>query len=261
MPPDYGVKCSPIFHLSETSEESQSPAEHRSPEDSRFPSHSGRTESPRVRAQEPHPKLYPYRGNADIFATKEANDIQKKPGAHPRRFDKPFPTEDWNQENFATLTGTNGNRHMDSEMADQSVVNSRGLTPQSSNSYNPSSSNTSYSPSQAHDEDPQNPSINSISGVNSGPAGFMPGLSASTSTATATATPQPPPHHHNHISTSAADDPFKIPAGWDLTTSGMTPNGGGGVQGMDVGSMTGMTPDGGWEKLMDSIGWETGRTV
>ena len=50
------------------------------------------------------------------------------------------------------------------------------------------------------------------------------------------------------------EDPFKVPAGWDMGT-GMTPG-----QGMTPGSMTGMTPDGGWEKLMDSIGWETGRT-
>lgn len=51
------------------------------------------------------------------------------------------------------------------------------------------------------------------------------------------------------------DDPFKIPAGWDMGT-GMTPG-----PGMTPATLTGMTPDGGWEKIMDSMGWETGRNL
>ena len=43
-----------------------------------------------------------------------------------------------------------------------------------------------------------------------------------------------------NTSAQQQEGPFKIPAGWDMGA--------------------GMTPDGGWEKLMDSVGWETGRT-
>ncbi len=61
-----------------------------------------------------------------------------------------------------------------------------------------------------------------------------------------------PPSHKT--SAQQQEDPFKIPAGWEMGT-GMTSG-----QGMSPGNMAGMTPDGGWEKLMDSMGWETGRT-
>ena len=165
------------------------------------------------------------------------DDNPRKARTHPRPFEKSLSSEDWNQGNMATLVGVKAstdnekinamntnNRHLDTEMADQSV-NSRGLTPQSSNSYNQSSSNTSYSPSQHHDDD-QSPSMTGGGGT------FMAGF-----------TTQP-----QNTSAQQPDDPFKLAAGWEMGT-GMTP-----------GSMTGMTPEGGWEKLMDSMGWETGRT-
>ncbi len=270
-----GIKnyCTPIFHLSETSDEGQSPGDYRSPEDTRFPKDNCRKESPTLRTEDPRQKTYAYRNagvisrmhgsprpffpeNAQSPSYLSQSDAQNMSNTGPKRFDKIFPGDDWNQGNSATLAGLNtftdkdkitamnaNNRHLDTEMADQSA-NSRGPTPQSSSSsYNHSSSNTSYSPSQAHDED------QAASGT-SGGGNYMPGFA--------------PPSHSTIFtgegvkrakspSAQQQDDPFKIPAGWDMGT-GMTPG-----PGMTPGSLTGMTPDGGWEKLMDSMGWETGK--
>ena len=157
------------------------------------------------------------------------------------RFGHIYPSNEWNESNNVPLAGINpftdsdqvntinnaNNRRVDTEMTDQSA-NSRGLTPQSSSGYNRSSSNASYSPSQPHEDD-----LN-ISGTGGGGSFLVTGL---------------PPRSQN-ISTQPQEDPFKIPAGWDMGTG----------QGMTPGSLTGMTPEGGWEKLMDSMSWETGRT-
>lgn len=222
-----------------------------------------RKESPAVRAEDTRQQTYAYRGVADAIARETNNsrpyfsdtahssphiaqdDIPQSSGPHPRRPANLFPSEEWSQGKNGTLDGLNpftdsekinainkaNNRHLDTEMADQST-NSRGLTPQSSSGYNPSSSNASYSSSQAHDND-QN-----VSGTGGG-GRFMTGF-----------TPQP-----QTTLAQQQEDPFKVPAGWDMGT-GLTPG-----QGMTPGNLAGMTPDGGWEKLMDSMGWETGRTV
>ena len=157
------------------------------------------------------------------------NDIRNNSGPHPPKFSlqaglNPFTDSD----KISAINMSHG--LLDTEMAEQ-FANSRGPTPQSSNGYNHSSSNTSYSPSQAHEDDQSAP-------VNGGGTKFMTGF-----------TPQP-----LNTSGQQEEDPFKVPIGWEMGT-GMTPG-----QGMSPGSMTGMTPDGGWEKLMDSMGWETGRT-
>lgn len=255
------------MHISETSEDG------RSPEDTRFPNHDIRKESPTLRAEDPSQKTYAYR-NADVIGRTHGTprpvfpgtvqsdfylpqgDIQNKPDAHPQQFDKIFPSDDWNQGNNATVMGLNAftdtekinavilnNRQLDTEMSDQSV-NSRGPTPHSSSSYHHSSSNTSYSPPQAHDDD-QN-----VSGA-SGGGDYMTGFA--------------PPSHNNIFSGEGVkpamsdpaqqqEDQFKVPADWGMGT-GMIPG-----PGMTPGDLTGMTPEGGWEKLMDSMGWETGRT-
>ena len=248
MPADYGVgkyQCSPIFQFSETSEEGRSSVENLPPEDLRFPNHDVKKGNSAVGIEDPRQQTYAYRGAAD-FTARETNhsqssphlpqdDIQKKPGAPPRRFEKIFPNDEWNQGHRGSLASANAlmdsdkinsinNRNLDTEMTDHSA-NSRGLTPQSSSGYNHSSSNTSYSPSQARDDDPN------ASGTG-GAVSFMPSFA-----------PSP-----RNTSAQPQQDPFHIPAGWDMG-AGMTPA-----------SLTGMTPDGGWEKLMDSMGWETGRT-
>lgn len=276
LPAEYDpskVRCTPIFHISETSEDSRSPGEQRSPEDTRFPKYDIRKESPTLRTEDPRQQTYAYR-NADVISRIHAvprpffpanmqpqpylppGDIQNNSDIQPQPFDKIFPSDDWNQGNIATVTGLNAfadndningmkvnSRHMDIEMADQSA-HSRGPTPQSNSTYNHSSSNTSYSPSQTHDDD-------KIASGTSGGANYMTGFA--------------PPSHNTiftgegvksamKVSAQEQEDPFKIPAGWDRGM-GMTPG-----SGATPGSLTGMTPEGGWEKLMDSIGWETGRT-
>lgn len=232
LPADSGTnknRCSPIILLSETSEEGSSPGESRAPHDTRFPKDDLRKESPTLRTDDPRQKTYAYR-NIDVNSRLRSapppffpengqshpylpeDDVRNEPDAHTQRFDQTFSSDDWNQGNIAPMTSINAFadndkvnainssiRHLDTEMADQSP-NSRGPTPQSNNSYNLSSSNTSYSPSQGH------------------------------------------------------DDAFKVPADWDMRT-GMTPG-----SGMTPGTLTDMTADGGWEKIMDSIGWETGKT-
>lgn len=254
--------CSPGMFLSEKSAEGSSPGESLAPHDTRLPKDDLRKESPTLRTEDPRQKTYAYR-NADVITRMRSvpppffpenpenghpyvpeSDVRNKPDAHTQRFDQIFPSDDWNQGNMATMTSLNAftdndkvnaispsNRHLDTEMADQSS-NSRGPTPQSNSSYNPSSSNTSYSPSQGQDDD------HNASGSGGG-SSFM-GFA---------------PPSHDTIFTGAGvkhasqqEDAFKVPAGWDMRT-GMTP-----------GSMTDMTADGGWDKLMDSIGWETGKT-
>lgn len=266
-------RCLPIVHISETSEDDPPPNEHRFPGDILLPKHDARKESPTLRTEDGRQQIYAFR-NADVTSRIHATprpsfpeneqsrpylpqgDVQNKFDAHPRRFDKILTSEDWNQGSISTVADHNAftekdkinainanDRHLDTEMTDQSA-NSRGLTPQSNISYNYSSSNTSYSPSQGHDDD-QN-----TSGTG-GRDNYMTGFA--------------PPSHNTIFtgegvkramssSSQQQRDPFKIPAGWDIGT-GMTPG-----TGMSPGSLTGMTPDGGWEKLMDSMGWETGTT-
>ena len=62
------------------------------------------------------------------------------------------------------------------------------------------------------------------------------------------------PNQSQNVSAQPQEDPFMIPAGWDMGTG--LPSG----PGTNPGSLTGMAPDGSWEKLMDSMSWETGRT-
>lgn len=229
-----------MFHISETSEDSHSPG----PYDTRIPKDGSRQESPVVRTEDPRQKTYAYRDASVMHGaprplfpqnTRTVDpyfpmpDVQNEPDADPQQFDKIFPSDDWNQGNMATVggldsftpnDGNNGintnSRHLDTDMAD----NSGGPTPQSNSSYNHSSSNTSYSPSQGHDDDQKSP------GTGGG----------------------------NAPSSQRQEDPFKVPVNWEMGT-GLTPS-----SGMTPGNLSGMTPDGGWEKLMDSIGWETGRT-
>ena len=221
-----------------------------------------RKESPTVRTENTRQQTYAYRSVANVIARETNNsrpyfpetahssphtpldDIQKKSNAHPGQLDNMYQSEDWNQGQDGTSKGLNvfpnsdkfdatnnaNNQHLDTEMANQSA-NSRGLTPQSSSGYNQTSSNTSYSPSQAHDND-QNAS---------GPGGggsFMTGFA---------------PQSQKNLAQHQVDA-FKVPAGWDFGTE-LTPG-----QGMTPGSSAGMTSDGGWEKFMDSMSWETGRT-
>lgn len=232
-----------------------------------------REESPTLRTEDPRQKTYAYR-NADIIARERGiprpflpeymnsrpnlpqDPIQNTSDAHLQRCDDIFPRDDWNQGNMATVGGLNSfsdngkinainanNRHLDTEMAYQST-NSGGPTSQSNSSYNHSSSNTSYSPSQAHEDD------QIASGTGGGDKymmGFVPPSHNTIFTREGAKHTISPPVQQQH-------DPFKVLAGWDMGT-GLTPS-----PRLNPGTSTDMPPDAGWEKLMDSMGWETGKT-
>ena len=223
LPADYGVdkhQCSPIFHIAETSEESQSPADHQSQGDTRIPYYNARKESPTVRTEDPRQQTYTYRLPADHTARETNNS----------KFISSAGLNSFTDRDKINAINVANNRRLDAETTDQSA-NSHGPTPPSSNGYNHSSSNTSYSPSQPHDDDPN---VSGISGGSFMVTGF--------------------PTQSQNVSAQPQEDPFMIPAGWDMGT-GLTSG-----PGTNPGNMTGMTPDGGWEKLMDSMSWETGRT-
>ena len=212
-----------------------------------------RKEIPLPRTENRAQQTYAFR-NANVNPHVPHKDSQNKPDASPRQFDKIFPNNDWNQGNIATMAGLNtftdmdnmtainvNNQHLDAEMTDHS--SSRGPTPLSNSSNYHSSSNTSYSPSQGHDDD--QPASGNDGGIN-----YMTGSTPLTRTTTYTGESVKQGMSH---SAQQQEDPFKIPASWEAGTgmagTGLTP-----------GSLSSMTSDAGWEKIMDSMGWETGRT-
>ena len=167
-----------------------------------------------------------------------------------------FAQEDWNPSfgsngpiglNPVVNNNTNING-FDTEMSDpnNNSSNSAHLTPQSSSSYNRSSSNASFTPPGEDQVTGQASSIPIIAGtytsftsVFTSPVENMYSVQPPAS-GTATDSAMSP---NNGVS-NQQDDPFKIPAGWDLGP-GATP-----------GILNGMTPEGGWEKMMES--WDHG---
>ena len=267
------TQCSPIFHISETSEDGRSSGEGLSPQDTRLPKDDLRKSNPTLRTEDPRQRTYAFR-NADTIGRERGNsrpyfpenvqshpylpqdDFRNNSDVYPQRLEGIFPSNDWNQGNMATVANldvftdndrtnaiSTNNQHLDTEMAEQSA-NSRGPTPQSNSSYKHSSSNTSYSPSQAYDDDQ---TATFTGGVSNYTPGFAPPSHKTTFTGEGVKRAMSPLAQQQ-------EDAFKIPSGWDLGT-GMTPS-----SGMTPGSLAGMTPEGGWEKLLDSMGWETGRT-
>lgn len=222
-----------------------------------------------IRSDSPRQSQYAFR-NIDLAAreTRKKNntywskngDIRHKVApffpennAQPSKTQKSFSGEEWNAGNMTAMTGVNSftdsetitNINMqtafDTAMTDQSN-HSRGFTPQSSNSYNHSSSNTSYSPSQVHDEEStatQQASTLPNPGTNNSYAGF--------------AAPKDGCNIFNSQGSDSAgslrqEDPFKIPPDWDLGAGAMPA------------TLSGMTPEGGWEKMMEGMNWEQ-RTI
>ena len=223
------------------------------PGDHLFLRQDPRKEIPLPHTENRAQQTYAFR-NADVSPRVPQKDIQNQSDAKPRQFDKIFPNKDWNQGNIATMAGLNtftdmenmtainvNNQHLDAEMTDHS--SSRGPTPFSNSSNYQSSSNTSYSPSQGHDDD-QTPCGNDR-GVT-----YMTGSAPLSRSTTYTGESV---KHGMSNSAQQQEDPFKILASWEAGT-GMTGTG------MTPGSLSGMTPDVGWEKIMDSMGWETGRS-
>jgi len=151
----------------------------------------------------------------------------------------------------------------DTEMSDQQN-NSTGLTPQSSLSYNNSSSNTSYSPPNMQDEDATTTQAKANSPIPGGMTGFTPFSPPSnnvysgqgsgggggsgnvgTTMSPSLANNQAFASNRQPLSGPGQDDPFKNMS-WDMGSGG-TP-----------GTMSGMTPGREWEKMMDSMGQAMG---
>lgn len=143
----------------------------------------------------------------------------------------------------------------DTEMSDQQN-NSTGLTPQSSLSYNHSSSNTSNSPPNIQDEEASTTQAKGntpIAGAMTGYPAFPPppdirysgqGINGSGSANGMSPSVGNNPAfvgNRQRLGGFEKDDQFKH-MGWDIGSGG-TP-----------GPISGMTPGGEWEKMMDSMG-------
>lgn len=153
--------------------------------------------------------------------------------------------------------GITGNG-FDTEMSDQQN-NSTGLTPQSSLSYNHSSSNTSYSPPDIQDEDASTTQAKAnppITGAMTGFTSFSPpsdnrysGQGSGSGSGAGNGNVMSPGIGNNQafvgneqpLGGPGQEDHFKN-MGWDVGSGG-TP-----------GPMTGLTPGREWEKMMDSMG-------
>lgn len=246
--------CQPIINLSESSPKATtSPAEMRY-SNSFDPNKAG--QSPRV--ESPHQQEFAFR-NIDSTLQRSKSAQMARPffpenETHSKNLptDLPgiFPQDAWNtsfsnNEPIGLNPVINGNMNIngfDTEMSDQAnnSSNSTGLTPQSSSSYNHSSSNTSYTPpgedvavTQAAPRPAVAGTYASYTSAYTSPAENM--FAARGSGSANARSPV-----NGNVSGNEQDDPFKIPANWDLG-AGATP-----------GVLSGMTPEGGWEKMMES---------
>ncbi|KAL6717872.1 hypothetical protein ACLMJK_003957 [Lecanora helva] len=274
---DSKTRCSPVVHLNE----SVSP-EGQSPEDTRFPNDkitTTRQETPTLRAESPRQTQYAYR-NIDLVARENSN---LRP-YHPENLHDAIQLHGiFNADSWSGASTTNGpiginpliNNNItvngfDTEMSD--VQNSStGLTPQSNYSYNHSSSNTSYSPQTAPDDDltstkaPPMPSMPSTTNgypnqyTNfSSPSAQQNATNNPTNNPSNTAAPNNPNpqafannnNNNSNVQAQAAmngmspEDLFKNMQSWDM--------------GASPGPLPGMTPGGEWEKMMDSMGQSMG---
>ena len=238
--------CAPKMHLSESNPEGL-PGE-----DLRFPNWDAK-ESPTVRTEDPRQTKYAYQG-IDLAAREpyqktswfpdQDGPVNMLKGIFPGGPYTGYPEPNGpNGLNPPNNNHSNNNSSGDTEMSDQ-ANHSTGVTPQSSASYNHSSSNTSYSPPQVQDEDPSN-----------GRAASMPPIAGVPNYYTTRSPPADmmfaaplPNHAKSPGNTNPQDDRFKLPSGWDLGV-GNTPGGSG---------LTGMTPEGGWDKMMEEMNWIPG---
>ena len=255
LPPDLdkinNTRCTPVFHISDSSSEG------RSADDLRFPKWDHNKDNPTAITESPRQTQYAFR-SIDLAARSLGNTRQKRP-YFPEYVIRPaapavFPGESLSEDatyggpiGMSTLINNNINSSgFDTEMSDQ-TNQSTGLTPQSTNSFNHSSSNTSYSPPQVQDEDSstsQAAQMPSMAGVNNHYTGFTPPSDNIFVRQGSTNSAMSPSNVSNQ------EDPFKMPPGWDLGV-GATPGNSG---------LTGNTPDGGWEKLMEGMSgnWGSG---
>ncbi len=241
----------------------------RSPEDLRFPDVSpiwrrneNNSSSPSIRSDSPRQTQYALR-NIELLArdSGQVNSMYSDNGIAPSQFREIFPGSSWtDRPNDNGPVGLNplinnniNNNTFDTEMADNmaqtSPHNSSGLTPQSSSNYM-SSSSTSYSPPQVQDEDANQPKSMPPVGSSWPNSGGEFGPQHPIFTPPAAVSPNSTNNNNNNSNTNGQssqatpNDPFKIPAGWDMNGAGMTPD------------FSGMTPGGEWDKMMQNISWD-----
>ena len=248
--------CQPIINLSESS-----PKATTSPAEMRFPnSFDLSKDGPSTRVESPRQQEFAFRNIDSALQRGKSAQIARpffpENETHSKNLptDLPgiFPQGAWNtsfsnNEPIGLNPVINGNMNIngfDTEMSDQAnnSSNSTGLTPQSSTSYNHSSSHTSYTPpgddaatTQASSRPTVAGTYTSYTSVYTPPAENMFAAQGS-----ASANARSPVNGNRNGNGNEQDDPFKMPASWDLG-AGATP-----------GVLSGMTPEGGWEKMMES---------
>ena len=238
----------------------------RSPEDLRFPPERVVTtgastyETPTITADSPRQTQYAYR-NIDLVA-REARSVRSlfpEAGQPPSQLHGIFNADSWT--GGATNSGPTGlnpliNNNInvngfDTDMSDGQNA-STGLTPQSSYSYNQSSSNTSYSPPMLQDEDP---GTSQATGPIPGYAAFPPssenvynGQQNSNSASTRSPMNDDFQAYGNNNNSQLPNrprhqqqtDPFKNMQSWEKLSS-------------SPGPFQGMSPGEGWEKMMSTL--------
>ena len=239
----------------------------------RFPPETNASvrETTTIRTESPRQSQYAFR-NIDL-AAREARRIRP---FYPETAQKSeqlhgiFSAESWSagshngpgnlnslmNNNYGSNINMNG---LDTEMSD-AQNQAMGLTPQSSYSYNHSSSNTEYSPPNLQDEDPAATKAASNPPVTGPPNGYtsfspssehlyppqIPGSGSGNPTSPMMNNNQQAFGANNNVQglngAGGQDDMWKNIQGWDMANGG-TP-----------GSLQGMTPNGEWEKMMETMG-------
>ena len=216
--------------------------------------------SPSTRVESPRQQQYAFRN------IEQSNQSGGRSAAYfPENVSQPanlgniYAPDNWTP-NFATnepiglnpvINGNMNLNNFDTEMSDQANHStSTGLTPGSSGSYNHSSSNPSFTPpgedqvtnqSQATSSMPTRSSTyTSYTSVYTPPADNMYQTGSGLGSANVKS-----PVNGGIGNVNEQNDPFKMPAGWDIPGPGATPGG-----------LSGMTPEGGWEKMMEAWGRE-----
>ena len=234
-------------------------SEVQSPEDTRFPNDKFgtlRNDSSTIRLESPRQTQYAFR-NIDLAAREARRHRAMFPEVEPEPLHGIFNADSWNGGGAANgpvglnpLINNNINVNgFDTEMSD-AQNNSSGLTPQSHFSYNPASSNTSYSPPNLQEDDPnttQATSMPVIAGTMNGYMAFTPpsndmfAQNADNGPGIAKAPLQSNTQAFgNNAQPLKQEDLFKNMQGWDMGNS--------------PGPVPGMSPGGEWDKMMDSIG-------
>lgn len=161
--PDGNPHCSPMIHILDSASPEAQPQE-----DTRIPKPRrpvAPNEGPTIRSESPRQTQYAYR-NIELAALNSGRSSNPRPffserDLPPSEFRNIFPGDGWTggmESNGIPSVMPSGNSNItmygfDTEMTDNQI-HSTGLTPNSNNSYNHSSSNTSYSLPNVQEDEP-----------------------------------------------------------------------------------------------------------